>query len=370
MEGEVVVVFGEEEGAEAGGRGGGEEGKSVGKGGEGGGGRGGSCGVGGGGGGGGGEEGEEGEGEWGGDGGGEAGEAGAEGCGTGIVGEDGGGGGEDGQEARAGFVTGDLGVLHAPDEDGEVGYEVVRQGFVVGVETEGSEEAREDGVGLVVGAACVGGEAEDADVAGADVVEDGAEAFGGADDDVAGGGGAAGDVDAAEAGEGSFGYLHEVAFFKGEIAYVVEGQGVAHGGCYASEGVHGGVGDDGIGVRVVRVHDGHEGAVYGAEGADLCGGGAHEDVLVGECAFAAGDAAVVVGVCGDDGGEEFDGTGVGNGGVGGLGGVGRGVGVVGVDEASGACGHGGMCAAVEIQHVPCRVFVGVLVAPDVTHYFG
>lgn len=292
-----------------------------------------------------------------------------EGPGAGIVGEDGGGGGEDGEEPGAGFVAGDLRCLEASDEDGEAGYEAVGEGRAGHVEAQGGVEVGEDGVGLVVGAACVGGEAEDADVAGADVVEDGAEAFGGADDDVAGGGGAAGDVDAAEAGKGAFGDFDEVAFFKGEIAYVVEGQGVAHGGCYASEGVHGGVGDDGIGVRVVRVHDGHEGAVYGAEGADLCGGGAHEDVLVGECTFAAGDAAVVVGVCGDDGGEEFDGTGVGNGGVGGLGGVGRGVGVVGVDEASGACGHGGMCAAVEIQHVPCRVFVGVLVAPDVTHYF-
>lgn len=167
---------------------------------------------------------------------------------SGFVGlaEDGVGGPQEGGEL--GLQLGVMGVelAHASGEDGEGGDLTPGRGFAGMVSPEGGIEAWYEGVYLVVGSARVGGELEYAYVAGADVVDDGAETACCPEYDVSGSALGVWHVVACEAGEVAFDYLYEVSCLEVDVGEVEEWELVVVGEGDGAEGVHVGIGDGGV----------------------------------------------------------------------------------------------------------------------------
>ena len=167
---------------------------------------------------------------------------------------------------------------------------------------DGGEEAGEVGVDLIVGAVSAGGEGDDADAVGGDVVKDGAEGLGDGYVDVAFLAAAAGDVAAVQAGEGSGDDFDLVAFGEGDVSGVVALQGVVMEPGDGLEGGYGGVVDGDAASCLAAGEDEGEAGLRGAEAFDVGFGSGDEDVVVEEGAVDAPGACAAGD--GDEGGRE------------------------------------------------------------------
>lgn len=169
------------------------------------------------------------------------------------------------------------------------------------------EEARHEGVDLVVTASRGFGEFEDAYVFGGDVVNHGAEVLTHCQHDVAAFAFRVGDIVTYQSGEGSFYDLDFIALFEVDVVEGEEGKGVAVSGGDDAKHLHLLVGERGVSLAVggaIEEEDEASGVVaellHGLEGA------AHEEVLVGEGGVALLDLAPAHGHLGDGGRKYFE----------------------------------------------------------------